>query len=156
MCKHISVVFLDVDGVLNTPEYTEQVKKHNPSHRLSDIIMEEKKRLMGDLLDRHPDLHYVASTSWRTEYTTEELEDLIGLELLDSIPHGKVFAYPKSEAIVEWLRKSRYNIVDWVAVDDFYEEINNFRSKDTVLVDKNEGITESKIEEIESKLGYGR
>jgi hypothetical protein len=145
------VLFLDIDGVLNSREVHDSVPR-----RGWDIYPEHVVHLNA-LLDRVPDLFIVVSSSWRLEYTRGELER--ELVAAGARVAGRVLGVtPRSghetrgAEIEDWLAQ-REGVVGWVIVDDHPDDLAPAQLARTVVTTPERGLLAAHIDEAVLKLG---
>ena len=107
------VLFLDIDGVLNSRqsvEYFKQINFHEYQKMLCPIAMANLKYLIKTY-----DLKIVVSSTWRKSRTVAELADILGLEVYDKT--GVLPGQERGEEIKQWLEQ-HLEVTDFVIVDD--------------------------------------
>ena len=107
------IVFLDIDGVLNTTAYIDraiaraEASDFSPttsSESLASLIDPERVELLNEIVEA-TGARVVASSDWRELASVSELEDILasrGFEgdLIDATPRMKA---PRGEQIQAWL-----------------------------------------------------
>ena len=112
--EEISIVFVDVDGVLNCTE-------------TNGCIDDDKLILLKEIINA-TNAKIVISSSWRN--TTKKLNKLSnalhrhGIEYIDCTPNLLRYRKPEANRVCEiqsYLKSARdkYNIQQWVAIDDY-------------------------------------
>lgn len=135
--KKKTILFLDIDGVLNTSDDLEIiVDKFFPKMNLEQI------KLLNSLKE---DFKIILSSDWRIQLTREEIEFYfnykdIQLELIDII-NNKI---EKVEAIKEYINKNQIN--KYIVIDDDIDITKHFN----LSVRINNGILEKNINEIKN------
>lgn len=152
----MKVIFLDVDGVLNSYEYFKKIENLNIDGIESDIDI-EKIKLLKKAIDE-TGAKVVLSSSWRNTRKEQPLKELLlshGI-YADSTPF---IQNERGIEIKQWLSDNQ-NVEDFVIVDD---EI--FRSYDEDLLKKlvkisdengrglGEGLLPKDVDEIINRLG---
>jgi hypothetical protein len=168
--KKMRIIFLDVDGVLNSLPYND--KNKNKNNNISDIYL---KRL-AQIYHSFNDTKIVLSSSWKNapndhymkKYLYEKLNQY-DLEIIDETPsydiNNKIIG-DRPKEILEWLNRHP-NIKDWVSIEDDwkkeeYEKIQKNLSKRLIetsyFVEKEEdgGIKEKDVEKAIEILRGGK
>lgn len=155
----MKVIFLDIDGVLNSDEYFDKTKNLNIEGIRRDIDV-EKIELLKKAIDE-TGAKVVLSSSWRYTKKAQDLKELLA--------HYEIYAdvtpfiqNNRGVEIKQWLSDNQ-NVEDFVIVDD---EI--FSSYDEELLGKlvkisnenghgfGEGLLLKDIDEIINRLGRNR
>lgn len=123
----MKVIFLDVDGVLNSNEYIEKIKNKNIQGIQSEIDV-EKVKLLKKAIDE-TGAKVVLSSSWRYTRNAHDLKELLGSFGIytDSTPFVRG---ERGLEIKQWLSDNQ-DVEDFVILDD---EI--FKSYDEELMNK--------------------
>jgi len=137
--KDSVILFLDIDGVLNTSGTYKRWRdlggclSTNRHHRLDALFeprcVQSVNTLIG-LIERHPDgpesesVEIVISSSWREEHTLDELRDLLSQVGLDHAHERIIDRTPSSSWEIRWRGQdpedTRYaidrgaDIADWI------------------------------------------
>ncbi len=152
----MKVIFLDIDGVLNSDEYFDKIRNLNIQGIQSEIDV-EKIKLLKKAIDE-TGAKVVLSSSWRYTKNAQYLKELLAnFEIYtDSTPfmHGR-----RGLEIKQWLSDNQ-GIEDFVILDD-----ETFDSYDEELIKKlikisngnghnfGEGLLPKDIDEIIKRLG---
>lgn len=107
------VIFLDIDGVLNSRqsvEYFKQMNFHEYEKMLCPMAMSNLRYLVKTY-----DLKIVVSSTWRKSRTVEQLSKILSLPVLDKT--GVLPDQERGEEIKEWLGKNP-QVTDFVIFDD--------------------------------------
>ncbi|KAJ8611294.1 hypothetical protein CTAYLR_004174 [Chrysophaeum taylorii] len=156
--KRPKILFLDVDGVLNT-EFC----------RPRDAIHDKLLRRLGEVIT-FTGAKIVLSSTWRLhpDYRRKLLFELraIGVDdscVVDDTPQLplKLGAWPPAEAqraaeIAEWLRQTRLKPATWVAVDDLdlmQSEFASLFAGHFVRTSKESGLSEADCQRLCDILG---
>ncbi len=101
---HRFILFLDFDGVLHP--HTSGTCRHIP--------------LLEDFLRKHPRVQVVISSTWRFQYSLQELKEWFSEDLWDRIidvtPEAAAGPGSRQHEIELWLRE--HPALHWVALDD--------------------------------------
>lgn len=152
----MKVIFLDIDGVLNSDEYFDKTSGLNITGVEGQVDINKIKLLQTAVRDTGAKV--VLSSSWRNTRMGQELRNLLLIYGLftDTTPHMN---NERGEEIKEWLNQHN-EVEDFVILDD---EV--FDSFDEQLIGKlikvsnengkgfGEGLQEKDIEEIIKRLG---
>jgi hypothetical protein len=146
----MKVLFLDIDGVLNTRSYCQHARKTNAgSDDRGKFIMDKKVDLLkNNLFNPVPDLYTVVHSSWRSFAGTDDFQRwLIGLRVIGHTDPGD----PKDLSILKWLNTADYDVDRWKVVDDS-QSIDGYTGLDRVRynvcnVNQLTGLTETDIQE---------
>lgn len=134
----MKIIFLDIDGVLNSNFWNES---HQMEISDGTLIDEEKIELLAELVNK-TDAKIVLHSGWRMWFDTNmepqrnEAEKLVcmlknvGLIIYDVTPDltteeirkSKKFSLVKADEILLWLEKHK-EVDSWVVIDDL--ELNN-------------------------------
>ena len=157
MCK---VVFLDIDGVLNS-------NFCNESHQMeiSDgtLIDQEKIELLAELFNK-TDAKIVLHSGWRMWFDanlkplrkeSEQLDNMlndVGLSIYDVTPdltteeirRSKKFSLVKADEIILWL-KLHEEVTEWVVIDDL-DLHNELIGSHQIKTDSMVGLTMEDVE----------
>ena len=123
----MKVIFLDVDGVLNSDEYFDKIRKKNIDGIESEVDVEKIKLLKQAVIQTGAKV--VLSSSWRHTKNGEQLKELLAkFEIYtDRTPY---LQNKRGIEIKQWLINNE-NIEDFVILDD---EI--FDTYDDILMSK--------------------
>ncbi len=155
----MKVIFLDVDGVLNSDEYFDKTRSLNIQGIEEDIDIEKIKLLKKAI--NETGARVVLSSSWRYTRNGQQLKELLSNYQIyaDSTPF---IQNKRGLEIKQWLSENQ-NIEDFVILDD---EI--FDSYDDELIKKlikisngnghnfGEGLLPRDIDEIIKRLGRNK
>lgn len=160
------IIFLDIDGVLNSHFWNEEHQKEISDGTLIDI---EKINLLAQLANK-TDAKIILHSGWRFWFDSEgtplrsESERLVqlladeGLKIsgmtpdltTEEIRRTKKFSLVKADEILLWL-KSHQNISRWVVLDDLALH-NELIAKHQVMPNPSVGLTLKDIAEAENIL----
>lgn len=153
----MKVIFLDVDGVLNSDEYFDRIQNLDIEGIESEIDI-NKVKLLKKAVDE-TGAKVVLSSSWRYTRNALALKELLanyGIHITDSTP---VVENKRGLEIRKWLENND-NVEDFVILDD---EV--FDSYDSALTEKlvkmskeketdiGEGLLPENVEKIIERLG---
>ena len=161
----MKILFLDVDGVLNSKQHFLAIKgfKVPGADTLSDADLFAMKRdvaaqnmwVLGYILDQVPDLKIVISSAWRLHYDIESFKELFKIYKLDGSriigKTPKKLSSERAHEIREWLNEcnvtnllegNRDSCERWLAVDDhvIFDLGDNMKSNE-FLTDSWVGLT---------------
>ena len=153
----MKVIFLDVDGVLNSDEYFDRIQNLDIEGIESEIDI-NKVKLLKKAVDE-TGAKVVLSSSWRYTRNALALKELLanyGIYITDSTP---VVEHKRGLEIRKWLENNN-NVEDFVILDD---EV--FDSYDSALTEKlvkmskeketdiGEGLLPENVEKIIERFG---
>lgn len=160
------IIFLDIDGVLNSNFWNEEHQKE-----ISDgsLIDEEKVKLLSILVNK-TNGKIVLHSGWRFWFNSElkplckEAENLsemlikYGVNIMDVTPdfsteeirRTKKFSLVKADEILAWLMEHK-EVEKWIVIDDL-DLHNQEIEKHQVKTDANIGITIEDINKAEKML----
>ena len=153
----MKVIFLDVDGVLNSDEYFDKVRNLKIKG-IENQIDVEKIKLLKKAVDE-TGAKVVLSSSWRFTLNEQPLRDLLSRYGIGVYSRTPYIDWERGLEIKKWLSDNK-DVEDFVIVDD---EI--FDSFDEELVKKvvkisdgngynfGEGLSQKDIDEIINRLG---
>lgn len=112
-----TVVFLDIDGVLNDAQPVASLP--TTQRGWAELLDEERVALLNRIVDQ-TDAEVVVSSSWRQVHSLDELQELLEMAgftgtLSDETP---VLARARGEQIQAWLADHRGEVSNYVALDD--------------------------------------
>lgn len=155
-----TVVFLDIDGVLNTSAY---LASHNVSEHAADDWMywaseinPDQVAILNEIVKARPDVSFVLSSSWRTSFgTIEESTERVQWMLEAQGFLGKIVSAtpdlgrPRGQEIAAWLADHQ-EVTQFVIVDDCDDmlHLNSF----LVQTDPHHGITRDQVRQMLRKL----
>ena len=156
----MNILFLDVDGVLNSKQHFLATKdiKTPPADTLNDADLFTMKRdtnknnmwCLEYILDNVPDLKIVISSSWRNHYDIESFKELFkiygldGNRIIGKTP--KRFSSERVHEIHMWLddfiNDKENPMPRWIALDDHkIFELHSAEELNEVLTDNWVGLT---------------
>jgi hypothetical protein len=125
------VLFLDIDGVINS-ERTNEANGGYP-HTFDPVAIKLIRRVLeltGSVV--------VLSSSWRNFFSIEEVSEGLGIPILDRTPnYGKV----RGDEVQEWLtlNTEKYNVTKYAIVDD-NADFHSFQAPYFVKTDPYNGL----------------
>ena len=159
--KPVKVIFLDIDGVLNTGNnlhysWIMDNKKHsyNYAHRWDIRCM----WLLKKLLDDNKDVYIVISSTWRIFYpdmnvTNKDWGALMeNFEMIDKTDRiigitPRLQSRQREDEIKHYLKHTKNNIKNFCVIDDDIADLTAFKDKELVKCDYEFGFTSRKYEE---------
>ncbi len=110
------VLFLDFDGVLHAPKAIAGAKPPLTSRQIQQGWPQTFEHLpaLKTILEGHPDIAVVVSSSWRLYLGDDELREL--LKPISRWFAGSVQKGSRDEAIQEWLK--HHTDIDYAILDD--------------------------------------
>ena len=162
----MKIIFLDIDGVLNSDLWN---ASHQKEIRDGTLIDEEKVMLLGQLI-RSTNARVVLHSGWKFWFDCEgaplrkEAERLISLfekngikingatpdHTTEEVRKSRTFSLVKASEILAWISQHS-NIEKWIVLDDLDLHNEEIR-KHQILTDSNVGLTFENIREAESLL----
>lgn len=122
------IIFLDIDGVLNSLEYFDQLKNADQSKKIEKYqeLDVEKVRLLAEIT-ANTGAEIVLSSTWRDigrkegkrdhpmyQYLVDTLAEF-GLKIIDHTPY---LDYDRPREIKEWLNRQEDKDIHFVSLDD--------------------------------------
>lgn len=164
------IIFLDIDGVLNSNFWNESHQKEISDGKLID---EEKVRVLAQLVKR-TGAEIILHSGWRFWFDSEmnplrpeaaKLAGMFSKEGLviagvtpdlttEEIRRTKKFSFVKADEILLWLEEHS-DVSSWVVLDDL-DLHNDHIEKHQVRTDQTVGLTSEDIAEAEKILTAGR
>lgn len=144
----MKVIFLDIDGVLNTEAYRE-----NPDVDYFDAPVSEIHMCLLEYLVKQTDAKIVLSSTWREYWDNNETQsDLFGvyinrlfekygLEIFNKTPELR----DRDDEITEWLRLHEGQIENYVIIDDFDFEWSEENEKHLIKTKDETGLDEETV-----------
>lgn len=159
--EQIKVIFLDIDGVLNSREWFE--KRYNGNvkdihekeyrslfERQADDIDPYALSLLKNFVDKN-DIKVVLSSTWRFLYSISEVSELfnmIGWDMTFLDRTLEANSGHRGEEIKHWLDNTKYNVGKYVIIDDDGDMLDE--QKENFVQTKFEiGMTQEHIERME-------
>ena len=152
----MKVIFLDIDGVLNSDEYLDKVKKSEIQGIERDIDV-EKVKLLKRAIDE-TGARVVLSSSWRYTRNARDLKELLanyGIRV-DSTPY---IQDERGLEIKKWLSENQ-GVEDFIILDDeIFDSFDEELIKKLVKVSNGngrslgEGLLPKDVDEIIERLG---
>lgn len=143
------VIFLDIDGVLNTKSYRESPDVDYYNDFISDHNMRFLKRIV-----MATDAKIVLSSTWRTYYSRGKMQfdksgeyinrifEKCGLKIFDKTPE---LNNDRDTEISSWLEDNSY-VNSYVIIDDFDFKWSDCHKKHLVKTDDEHGLNEETAE----------
>ena len=157
----MKVIFLDFDGVLNSAAsfgYEERFRDRNPEMSIGPVnetLCNVCTSNFQAILDHFPEVKVVISSTWRTLFTLEWLQNKLasyGIDsshIIDRTP-GSDFGY-RGDEIQQWL-DAHPEVKTYIVIDD--NEIGGPITKDRIVKTSwNVGLTLPHVLEAIEKLG---
>ena len=110
----MKVIFLDVDGVLNSDDYFDKIENMNIEGIENDIDVEKIKLLRMAI--EETDAKVVLSSSWRYTRKAQSLKELL-LRYGIYVNSTPFLNHERGKEIKEWIKNNR-DIEDFVILDD--------------------------------------
>lgn len=145
----MKVIFLDIDGVLNTESYREDSKVDYFEEPISEVHMSWLEHLV-----KETDAKIVLSSTWREYWDCGDIQsdrfgeyinnlfEKYGLKIFDKTPELK----DRDREINEWLKLHHEQIENYVILDDFDFEWSESNAKCLVKTMDNIGLDEKTTE----------
>ena len=169
----MNIIFLDIDGVLNSAEFAERhYKETGKGLFLYDFLDPFAVDSMKKFLDKHPDIRLVISSSWRYGDVHKTIDFFRGngmSPLADYVIGDTPRSYSGERGKeIQWflehidtdvigdlildngIKVDRYVIVD----DDYFDMLDFQKENHLVNIDSLHGITNNDYDKIE-KILYG-
>ena len=164
-----NILFLDIDGVLNSQSWLRRTKKDRvegeTKEEHEDAHIDNSAVELVNKLCEAVNMKVVISSTWRMRRTTEELQGILNrngatFEVIGKTPY--MSGIPRGVEIAEWLGANTYklfgvydyNFNNYVIVDDDSDMLLN-QAENFFNIDQGVGITEKtcyKIERFLNKL----
>lgn len=151
----MKIIFLDVDGVLNSEEYLRNSSKRK---KLYGEICDENLLSLKKLVEL-TNAKIVVSSTWRIgcarsgrenfygEQLFQELEKSlsnVGLEILDITPVINKPGVKRGDEIRQWLQTTKYDIESFVILDDD-TDMCEYTSTNLVKTSNKTGLTDNDV-----------
>ncbi|MDZ7658258.1 HAD domain-containing protein [Fodinibius sp.] len=121
-----SIIFLDIDGVLNTIHHLKRQKIK--SGKATNKIWDPTACKHISMLCEHYDAGIVITSSWRHEYNIEQLKDFFASNKIPSkfikdvtssyAPQQDRNNYCRGHEIQHWLQNNSTDITSYIIIDD--------------------------------------
>ena len=142
------IIFLDLDGVLNTINHLKRQK--NKSGKATNKSWEPTACKHISMLCEHYNARIVITSSWRHEYTFEQLQEFFAsnnipdkfiIDVTNSIaPQQDRNNYCRGHEIEHWLENNSSEETSYVIIDDEANFLET-QQKHLIRVDKNKGFS---------------
>lgn len=155
----MKVIFLDIDGVLNSDKYFDKIKNLEIQGIQSEIDI-EKIKLLKKAIDE-TGAKVVLSSSWRYTRNAQYLKELLSQYniYIDSTPF---IQNKRGLEIKEWL-KNNPNVEDFIIIDDeIFDSYDEELMKKLIKISNGngicigEGLQTKDVEQIIQRLGKKR
>jgi len=118
----MKIIFLDIDGVLNSSNFLYKKNKKKNGERALNQIDPKTIKLLNKIIEI-TNAKIVISSAWRILYSVEEItrflkyHKLVG-EIIDETPKG--ISGKRGDEIQDWLNHNtkKYNIESFAIIDD--------------------------------------
>jgi len=152
----MNILFLDIDGVLNTHN---TYKKHKDLKitplNLGFHLEKDKLEILNQIIEKF-DFKIVISSSWRFEgidLLKKKFKYVSGIEFpLIDITKRKGDYFRRDEQILEWVINNKEKIDKFIAIDDEIGDMFKIREYLIKTCGYTDGLTEQHIKEIEEKM----
>lgn len=140
--ENLKIIFLDIDGVLNSDEYFNNRVKEGLNHPLTEFDPLAVARLNKIL--EETDAKIVVSSDWRWTNNLDTIFEEVGIK-------GKIYDRTgyrfgiRDEEVEDWLEK--HNVVDYVIIDDQHN-FNKERKQHFFRTKYNDGLTDDIMNKI--------
>jgi len=138
----MKIIFLDVDGVLNSEGFAYRVPNHNFRRDLDPIPISYLNGLFEIFKD---ELQIVVSSDWRKIYSLPELREILTengfkhsdkvIDVTEQNDNGQ-----RDEEILDWVYKHINDVTSYAVIDD-YPDILNMVKDNLILTDYMDGFT---------------
>jgi hypothetical protein len=151
--KSNRILFLDIDGVLNTDDFRDTFGNNvlNPFlvRNLDRVVFETECKIVISSDWRFGAMKIIHKALWCKEFVAQTQAEMIIESIIDTIPD---LGLTREEEILAWVRVPMIEVGNWVAVDDMDLDlvVENFVHTNPTI-----GLSEQKAEEIIMKLKKG-
>ena len=152
------MIFLDVDGVLNSAQYRKQIYPNR--QELSYIERNVDKQCLLNLkkILKETGAKIVVSSTWRKDKDYNKFKEYLakeGIGILDETPDLGESGKNRGEEIRKWLTNYKEQVEKFIIIDDdifhdFYE-LTTYQIKPNMF--ENRGIEEQHVQEAIERLG---
>lgn len=167
--KSYKIIFLDIDGVLNSAKFSEEhYKQTGKPLFMFDFLDPDAVAKLVKFLERHPEVRLVISSSWRSGNYKEDIEFFSEKGTAPLVPYivgvtgrsgdlhrgfeiNHFLSYHNEEKF-KWMQGEPFVIEEYVVVDDDDFDISENLLDNFVHVDSNVGLTDEDYEKIETVL----
>lgn len=167
--KSYKIIFLDLDGVLNSARFSEEhYKQTGEPLFMYDFLDVTAVDIMAGFLKAHPNIRLVIDSSWRSGDYKEDIKFFSEKGTAPLVPYivgvtGRDqelnrgyeinhFLQHHNEEKFNWLQGEPFEIEEYVVVDDEDFDISENLLPNFVHVDNNVGITDGDYEKIKKIL----
>lgn len=164
----MKVLFLDIDGVLNSERYHHSYEWKNISSKINNgeqkysphfLIDKKSIEVLNNLIKSMPDLSIIISSTWkrygRYEQTKKYLvqnEFQFESQIIDCTPELNSLKYCRGDEIQLWLNK-HLDVSNYCIVDDDNDMLST-QLENFVQINSKVGLTEEDCEEIKRILNF--
>lgn len=146
--KYNKIIFLDIDGVLNSSNYSRKTDISQLNFLFNMEIDPIPLALLKKFISSNPDIKIVISSSWRDTLMLRHFQEIFkpyDSTVIDLISSN----YKKSEAIELWLSKNK--VQDFIILDDdTLFDLDHTLFKNQIKTTTLYGLTADTIKEIEN------
>lgn len=122
------VLFVDIDGVMH------------PFGCAVDQLF-AWRGLLDELIAEHDDLVLVVHSTWRYEYSLDELREFLGARVADSTPRG-----PRWDSIQWWMSQNYKTVSSWRVLDDAPVEFPDPPPPQLIVCDSATGLSDDGVQ----------
>ena len=121
--ENINVIFLDIDGVLNSQEYFNSFKEEDRIIEDDSDQVDKDKISIINTICKKTDAYIIISSSWRLIHSIESIVDLFNYKgftgnILGKTPYSLGIDPCRGDDIQGWLDKYPGKINNFVIIDD--------------------------------------
>jgi len=164
----MKILFLDIDGVLNSKRYYQSdewknisVKINNGEQKYSPHFLIDKKSIevLNNLIKSMPDLSIIISSTWKRYGRYEQTKKYLvqngfrfESQIIDCTPELNSLKYCRGDEIQLWLNK-HLDVSNYCIVDDDNDMLST-QLENFVQVNSEVGLTEEDCEKIKRILNF--
>ncbi len=155
----MKILFLDIDGVLNSIDYYTELDKHvtdSVFDRLSDDLNPVAVDLLKEFVVEY-DIDIVISSTWRKLFSIAELKDLFALVGWEGIPIIDVTPLSRNgfrgDEILEWIEPFKNEVEQYLILDDDSDFTPQQKKENFIHTNGLTGLLQKHIEQMKQKSG---
>lgn len=162
----MKVLFLDIDGVLNSERYYHSDEWKNISSKINNgeqkysphfLIDKKSIEVLNNLIKSMPDLSIIISSTWKRYGRYEQTKEYLiqngfrfESQIIDCTPELNSLKYCRGDEIQLWLNK-HLDVSNYCIIDDDNDMLST-QLENFVQINSEVGLTEEDCEEIKRIL----
>lgn len=155
----MKLLFLDIDGVLNSTQSVYYYSRQKKKIRMETLLCPIATSNLQHILEKHPDCQIVISSTWRKYYTLKQFKKIFDYYKIDSsriigiTPINKGSEI-RGKQIAQWFSENpQYRFSHFVIIDDDGDMEQYLNTHHFVQTSSKSGLMWSQVEEVLKYFG---